>query len=122
MEGQGESFSVGTSAAPAGGAATARAAAIRSRRLRTAGRLVLARSARHRETAAICALGEWQTGANRWSILLQIVVMLERRRQGTSRERPSREAAEQAALELLARHGSQVLATARRYAATPEDA
>jgi RNA polymerase sigma factor (sigma-70 family) len=48
--------------------------------------------------------------------------MLERRRQGTSRERPSQEAAEQAALELLARHGSQVLATARRYAATPEDA
>jgi RNA polymerase sigma factor (sigma-70 family) len=43
--------------------------------------------------------------------------MLERRRQG-----PSREAVEQAALELLARHGSQVLATARRYAATPEDA
>ena len=48
--------------------------------------------------------------------------MLERRRQGASRYRPSREAVEQAALELLARHGSQVLATARRYAATPEDA
>jgi RNA polymerase sigma factor (sigma-70 family) len=43
--------------------------------------------------------------------------MLERHRQG-----PSREEVEQAALELLARHGAQVLATARRYAATPEDA
>jgi len=29
---------------------------------------------------------------------------------------------DEAALELLARHGSQILATARRYAATPEDA
>ena len=45
------------------------------------------------------------------------MLMLERRRQG-----PSREAVEQAALGLLARHGAQVLATARRYAATPEDA
>ena len=45
------------------------------------------------------------------------MLMLERRRQG-----PSREAVEQAALGLLARHGSAVLATARRYAATPEDA
>jgi RNA polymerase sigma factor (sigma-70 family) len=45
------------------------------------------------------------------------MLMLERRRQG-----PSREAVEQAAVKLLARHGAQVLATARRYAATPEDA
>ena len=45
------------------------------------------------------------------------MLMLERHRQG-----PSREAVEQAALGLLARHGSAVLATARRYAATPEDA
>ena len=29
---------------------------------------------------------------------------------------------DEAALALLARHGSQILATARRYAATPEDA
>jgi RNA polymerase sigma factor (sigma-70 family) len=43
--------------------------------------------------------------------------MLEQRRQG-----PSREEVEQAAMQLLARHGSHVLATARRYAATPEDA
>jgi RNA polymerase sigma factor (sigma-70 family) len=39
-----------------------------------------------------------------------------------TRQGPSREAVEQAALRLLARHGGQVLATARRYAASPEDA
>jgi len=38
------------------------------------------------------------------------------------RQGPSRQAVEQAALRLLARHGGQVLATARRYAASPEDA
>ena len=36
--------------------------------------------------------------------------------------RPDRAEIDAAALELLARHGSQILATARRYAATPEDA
>ncbi len=36
--------------------------------------------------------------------------------------RPARAEVDQAALELLTRHGSQILATARRYAATPEDA
>ena len=36
--------------------------------------------------------------------------------------RPGRAEIDAAALELLARHGSQILATARRYAATPEDA
>ena len=36
--------------------------------------------------------------------------------------RPERAEIDAAALELLARHGSQILATARRYAATPEDA
>jgi RNA polymerase sigma factor (sigma-70 family) len=36
--------------------------------------------------------------------------------------RPVRAEVDEAALELLARHGSQILATARRYAATPEDA
>jgi RNA polymerase sigma factor (sigma-70 family) len=37
-------------------------------------------------------------------------------------ERPSPGEVEQAAMLLVARHGSSVLATARRYAATPEDA
>jgi RNA polymerase sigma factor (sigma-70 family) len=36
--------------------------------------------------------------------------------------RPGRGEIDAAALELLARHGAQILATARRYAATPEDA
>jgi RNA polymerase sigma factor (sigma-70 family) len=36
--------------------------------------------------------------------------------------RPARGEIDEAALELLARHGTQILATARRYAATPEDA
>ncbi len=36
--------------------------------------------------------------------------------------RPARGALDEAVLGLLARHGSQILATARRYAATPEDA
>lgn len=40
----------------------------------------------------------------------------------TRRARPARADVDEAALELLARHGSQILATARRYAATPEDA
>jgi RNA polymerase sigma factor (sigma-70 family) len=40
----------------------------------------------------------------------------------TRRVRPPRPEIDEAALELLARHGAQILATARRYAATPEDA
>jgi RNA polymerase sigma factor (sigma-70 family) len=36
--------------------------------------------------------------------------------------RPARGEIDAAALQLLARHGAQILATARRYAATPEDA
>src|SRR5919106_2042364 len=40
----------------------------------------------------------------------------------TTRARPARADGDEAALELLARHGAQILATARRYAATPEDA
>src|SRR5215217_5394770 len=36
--------------------------------------------------------------------------------------RPARAEIDAAALDLLARHGTQILATARRYAATPEDA
>lgn len=39
-----------------------------------------------------------------------------------SGSRPPRGEIDAAALELLARHGAQILATARRYAATPEDA
>jgi RNA polymerase sigma factor (sigma-70 family) len=38
------------------------------------------------------------------------------------RARPARAEIDEAALELLSRHGAQILATARRYAATPEDA
>lgn len=41
------------------------------------------------------------------------------KRRGT---RPARGEIDEAALELLARHGAQILATARRYAVTPEDA
>ena len=39
-----------------------------------------------------------------------------------SQRRPTRGVIDDAALTLLARHGGQILATARRYAATPEDA
>jgi RNA polymerase sigma factor (sigma-70 family) len=49
-------------------------------------------------------------------MFLQKVLMLERR------TRPSRGEIDEAALALLARHGAQILATARRYAANPEDA
>src|SRR4051794_20655713 len=45
--------------------------------------------------------------------------MLMLRRQGA---RPSRSEIERAALALIARHGPQILATARRYSSTPEDA
>ena len=38
------------------------------------------------------------------------------------RRRPGRAEVDPAALELIARHGPQILATARRYSATPEDA
>src|SRR3954451_13539488 len=38
------------------------------------------------------------------------------------RARPPREEIEPAALELVQRHGAQIMSTARRYAATPEDA
>ena len=55
-------------------------------------------------------------GANRCRIALNVVQMSER---GI---RPERAEIDAAALALLARHGSQILATARRYAATPEDA
>ena len=41
---------------------------------------------------------------------------------GGGRARPPREEIEPAALELVQRHGAQIMATARRYAATPEDA
>ena len=55
-------------------------------------------------------------GARRFRIALSVVLMANR---GT---RPARAEVDAAALELLARHGAQILATARRYAATPEDA
>src|SRR5215210_1867784 len=38
------------------------------------------------------------------------------------RRRPGRTEVDPAALQLVRRHGSQILATARRYSATPEDA
>ena len=41
---------------------------------------------------------------------------------GKDTGRPSRQAVERATLRLLARHGTTILATARRYSATPEDA
>jgi Sigma-70 region 2 len=44
------------------------------------------------------------------------------RRHRDERHRPARAEIDEAALALLARHGAQILATARRYAATPEDA
>ena len=47
---------------------------------------------------------------------LNVVLMV---RRGT---RPARGEIDEAALRLLARHGAQILATARRHAVTPEDA
>src|SRR3954462_948532 len=41
---------------------------------------------------------------------------------GGTRSRPPRDEIEPAALELVRRHGAQIMSTARRYAATPEDA
>jgi RNA polymerase sigma factor (sigma-70 family) len=41
---------------------------------------------------------------------------------GAPRTRPARAEIEPAALELLRRHGAQIMSTARRYAASPEDA
>src|SRR3954451_17809196 len=41
---------------------------------------------------------------------------------GGARERPPRAEIEPAALELVRRHGAQIMSTARRYAASPEDA
>src|SRR3954447_12171839 len=41
---------------------------------------------------------------------------------GGARPRPPRAEIEPAALELVRRHGAQIMSTARRYAATPEDA
>src|SRR4051812_44665960 len=38
------------------------------------------------------------------------------------RRRPGRSEVDPAALALIARHGAQILATARRYSSTPEDA
>src|SRR5204863_1159305 len=40
----------------------------------------------------------------------------------TARVRPSRAHIDPAAHELIERHGAQIMATARRYSATPEDA
>ena len=54
-------------------------------------------------------------GASGCRIHLNVVLM-------TRTDRPARGEIDAAALELIARHGAQVLATARRYAATPEDA
>ena len=41
---------------------------------------------------------------------------------GRARPRPARAEIEPAALELVRRHGAQIMSTARRYAASPEDA
>ena len=66
--------------------------------------------------AAFASAASLGAGASRCRIPLEAVQML------TRRTRPLRGELDEAALELLARHGSQILATARRYAATPEDA
>jgi RNA polymerase sigma factor (sigma-70 family) len=42
--------------------------------------------------------------------------------QTTARVRPSRAEIEPAALDLIQRHGAQIMSTARRYSVTPEDA
>jgi RNA polymerase sigma factor (sigma-70 family) len=57
-----------------------------------------------------------RAGARHATIALNVVLMHKPVR------RPARGEIDEAALELLARHGSQILATARRYAATFEDA
>src|SRR6185436_8690323 len=74
------------------------------------------RRALDEKSLAFCArevVREGRTGAGS---ALNVVLM---RQRGI---RPERAEIDAAALELLARHGSQILATARRYAATPEDA
>ena len=58
----------------------------------------------------------YATGARLCNIALNVVLMVKR---GT---RPARGEIDEAALRLLARHGGQILATARRHAVTPEDA
>src|SRR5947209_7836637 len=52
----------------------------------------------------------------------RIVATATRTGDSRNRVRPSRDQIDPAAVELLDRHGAQLMATARRYAATPEDA
>ena len=58
----------------------------------------------------------YATGARLCNIALNVVLMVKRS------TRPARGEIDEAALRLLARHGGQILATARRHAVTPEDA
>jgi RNA polymerase sigma factor (sigma-70 family) len=65
---------------------------------------------------AFCAFAAPAGGLIVARSFLNVVLMA---RRGT---RPARGEIDEAALRLLARHGGQILATARRHAATPEDA
>jgi RNA polymerase sigma factor (sigma-70 family) len=69
------------------------------------------------ENVALCENQLDESGRVVAGFELKVVPMLSRERRP-----PVRAEVDEAALRLLARHGSQVLATARRYAATPEDA
>src|ERR687898_469519 len=68
-----------------------------------------------REKPRILRSSRPRTGVSKCRMRLNVVLM-------TRRDRPARGEIDAAALALLARHGAQILATARRYAATPEDA
>jgi RNA polymerase sigma factor (sigma-70 family) len=65
---------------------------------------------------ALCVVGMAAWGRVVARSSLNVVLMVKR---GT---RPARGEIDEAALRLLARHGAQILATARRHAVTPEDA
>ena len=69
-----------------------------------------------KKKGAFCAPAQAAGGRIVARSFLNVVLMA---RRGT---RPARGEIDEAALRLLARHGGQILATARRHAATPEDA
>ena len=74
------------------------------------------RNTRHGQKTRTLRTSPARAGASRCRIPLYSVLMHK------SQRRPARGVIDDAALALLARHGAQILATARRYAATPEDA
>src|SRR5262245_62094570 len=74
------------------------------------------RASATKKNSATCGLGGTHRGRGVAPSGLSVVQMLK------PRTRPARGEIDEAALGLARRHGAQILATARRYAATPEDA